>query len=138
MAPKTWNDAPDAFEKTGKTFNTLSIIFGAVSGIFVLMLLVSYIRRIAIIQKAKSAKASIPEVTSYRDYFSESDDNTTEQDEENNAKSVLSENESIDDLQIDDSTAPFADSSILNKSADEGIDVETKKQHRRRSPGDEI
>ncbi|MDY6072754.1 MAG: hypothetical protein SPI49_01505 [Eubacteriales bacterium] len=138
MAPKTWNDAPDAFEKTGKTFNTLSIIFGAVSGIFVLMLLVSYIRRIAIIQKAKSAKASIPEVTSYRDYFSESDDNTTEQDEENNAKSVLSENESIDNLQIDDSTAPFADSSILNKSADEGIDVETKKQHRRRSPGDEI
>lgn len=138
MAPKTWNDAPDAFEKTGKTFNTLSIIFGAVSGIFVLMLLISYIRRILIIQKAKSAKASIPEVTSYRDYFSESDNQVTEQEDNNNIKSVLSENESIDDLQIDDSTAPFADSSILNKSADESIDVETKKQHRRRSPGDEI
>lgn len=138
MAPKTWNDAPDAFEKTGKTFNTLSIIFGAVSGIFVLMLLVSYIRRIVIIQKAKSAKASIPEVTSYRDYFSESDNQVAEQEDNNNIKSILSENESIDDLQIDDSTAPFADSSILNKSADEGIDVETKKQHRRRSPGDEI
>ena len=138
MAPKTWNDAPDAFEKTGKTFNTLSIIFGAVSGIFVLMLLVSYIRRIVIIQKAKSAKASIPEVTSYRDYFSASDNQVIEQEDNNNIKSVLSENESIDDLQIDDSTAPFADSSILSKSADEGIDVETKKQHRRRSPGDEI
>ena len=138
MAPKTWNDAPAGFEKTGKTFNTLSIIFGAVSGIFVLMLLVSYIRRIVIIQKSKSAKASIPEVTSYRDYFTESDDNATEQDEENNAKSVLSENESIDDLQIDDSTAPFADSSILNKSADEGVGVEAKKQNRRRSPSDEI
>ena len=138
MAPKTWNDAPESFEKTGKTFNTLSIIFGAISGIFVLMLLISYIRRIVILQKAKSAKASIPEVTSYRDYFTESDNKAAEQEDNNNVKSVLGENESIDDLQIDDSTAPFADSSILNKSADEGVGVETKNQNRRRSTSDEI
>lgn len=138
LAPKAWNDAPESFERTGKTFNTLSIIFGAISGIFVLMLLISYIRRIVIVQKAKSAKASIPEVTSYRDYFTESDNKAAEQEDNNNVKSVLSENESIDDLQIDDSTAPFADSSILNKSADEGIGVETKNQNRRRSTSDEI
>lgn len=138
MAPKAWNDAPESFERTGKTFNTLSIIFGAISGIFVLMLLISYIRRIIIVQKAKSAKASIPEVTSYRDYFTESDNKVAEQEDNNNVKSVLSENESIDDLQIDDSTAPFADSSILNKSADEGVGVETKNQNRRRSTSDEI
>lgn len=136
LAPKAWNDAPESFERTGKTFNTLSIIFGAISGIFVLMLLISYIRRIVIVQKAKSAKASIPEVTSYRDYFTESDNKVAEQ--EDNNKSVLGENESIDDLQIDDSTAPFADSSILNKSADEGVGVETKNQNRRRSTSDEI
>ena len=102
------------------------------------MLLISYIRRIIIVQKAKSAKASIPEVTSYRDYFTESDNKVAEQEDNNNVKSVLSENESIDDLQIDDSTAPFADSSILNKSADEGVGVETKNQNRRRSTSDEI
>lgn len=138
LAPKAWNDAPESFERTGKTFNTLSIIFGAISGIFVLMLLISYIRRIVIVQKAKSAKASIPEVTSYRDYFTESDNKVAEQEDNNNVKSVLGENESIDDLQIDDSTAPFADSSILNKSADEGVGVETKNQNRRRSTSDEI
>lgn len=135
IAPKTWKDAPESFAHTGKTFNTLSIIFGSISGILLMLMLVSVSTRIIKINKAKKAKASIPNLSSYRDYFKEDFNNEDENPSNSDAKinaNAIAEFDKFDINNAETDDAPFADDIAPSKT-------ETfERVNRRRSPGDDI
>lgn len=129
LAPKTWADAPDSFENTGKLLNTLARITGIISALLVGTIGLSLVLRANYVKKSKNIKASIKKLKPKRNYYQQA---TVEEIIPSPKPSFEpAESSSFMTAELSED-APFADGLGKEEGSAE------HPNYRRRSPGDKI
>lgn len=114
IPPKSWDDAPKHFEKTGKLLNTFAIIFAVLTSICIILIIAALVFRLIAKINSSKAVARITEVAQERDY-KKPHEISPEDEEEGWKKDTFSDilNDKLDDSYV----SPYADLSQENSDA---------------------
>lgn len=134
IAPKTWEDAPESFEQTGRLLNTLARISAGIAGFLIVTIGVSLALRFNFLKHGKNIQASIQNIKK-RDYYREAAVEEISYVRKPKFE-PLAEAAPVDKEIIEE--APFADEVLPSNNQSETAQNEYPNNYRRRSPGDSL